>query len=95
MRLCLSDVVLEATGQLVRGRESAVPPSRYGDEHNQPPICPEQSQLSRWRSRALQHDPGDPLTLGLISRSGFVSRGQRALERLEMRMDILHTRFST
>ena len=93
LRLQLADVVLQAARHLMRGGKSAVLTGRHRDEHHESAVCVEQAEVPGWGSCPLLHEPLDPLALSLVGACGFLLRDKRALERLEVRVDVLHAGF--
>jgi hypothetical protein len=92
-RLAVADVVFESAGQLVGVWQRHVGRHRDGDEHDEAAGSLQQAQFSWWVARQVEHDLVDALALGLVGSGGVLVgvRGDRLLERFQVRMYVLDT----
>src|SRR4051812_21807155 len=66
VRLAVADVVLQAAGEIVRGRQRHVGGYRHGDEHDQAAVGVQKPQVSRRVSGVVAYEASDALTLEFV-----------------------------
>jgi hypothetical protein len=92
VRGSVADVILEAASEFVGVGQPHIGPGDDGHEHHESVVGMQQAQLPRRLTGALDHQPLDPLALGLVRRADLVACREWTLERLEMRLHVIDFR---